>query len=273
MTGGPRNLWDPWMVELRNRLRRQGLFDVAAMLLILGTKHYYSIADAEGLRWILTPLAGIVRLLSGMDYTWVEQTGYANHAHGVVIAPACAGVNFLIICFAALFFSFLPRWHGHGGKSLWLVLSAAFAGLATLLANSLRIILSVYLYEAPIYGGRLTRTRIHQLAGMLLFVSLLVTIWLAADRLLQPGASGKRKEIRPDVPGMAGPQTSRLFLLAPFAWYALITIAVPWLNGALPRYGFAFIEHAIMVTMVCGGAFILINRVAARAKKTVDRSD
>lgn len=258
---------------LRMWMTQQGWFYIAGSLLILALKHHYSVTDAAGLRWILSPVAGLVSLLSEMDFTWMEQTGYVNHAHGVVIAPACAGVNFLIICFASLFFSFLSRWRDGWAKSCWFALSAAIACLTTLIANSLRIILSVFLYEAPIYAGWLTPGRAHQLAGMVLFISLLVVTWLAADRMISPIESTNHQPVTSAPQSKAALPVTKTFLLIPFAWYGLITIVVPWVNGAGPRFGWTFIEHSIMVMMVCGGAFLVTNRVAVRAKKKVDRSD
>ena len=254
-------------------LLEKGIFHAAGLILVLAVKQHYSTADAEALRWILTPVARIVALLTGTNFEWVSQAGFVNHSHGVVIAPACAGVNFLIICFGALFFTFVSRWRGNLGKCAWFGISAVAAFLATLIANSLRIILSICLYNAPIYSGRITPDKVHQLAGIVIFVTLLTLIWLAAKKMIQ----------RYDPMGTPPPGTrsrcigrtplSTIVLLVPFAWYGLITVIVPLLNGAAGRYGSGFAEHALMVMFVCGCGFLITAWATAQAKKKVDRPD
>jgi exosortase K len=255
------------------RLLENGIFHAAGLVLILAVKQHYSTADAEALRWILTPVARIVTLLTGTNFEWVREAGFVNHSHGVVIAPACAGVNFLIICFGALFFTFVSRWRGNLGKCAWFGISAVAAFLATLIANSLRIILSICLYDAPIYGGRITPDKVHQLAGIVIFVTLLTLIWLATKKLIvrygPMGAPSAETRSR----GMGRTPLSMMFLLVPFAWYGLITIIVPLLNGAAGRYGSGFTEHSLMVMFVCGCGFLITAWATAQGKKKVDRPD
>jgi exosortase K len=252
-------------------LLENGLFHVMGLILVLFLKEHYSTANAEGLRWILTPVAEIVSFLTGTAFQWLPGSGYVSHLRGVIIAPACAGLNFLIICFGALFFSFVSRLPSQPLKCAWFLGSAVIAFLVTLVANSLRIILSVKLYEAPIYGGWLTPGRVHQLAGIIIFISLLVLTWLIAERLLRP-ASRTAKTSDPTPKRIGGVPLSSFLLLVPFAWYVLITIIVPLVNGAAEKYGPGFAEHTIMVVLA-GGCVFLITLWATQGKKRVDRAE
>jgi hypothetical protein len=56
----------------------------------------------------------------------------------------------------------------------------------------------------------------------------------------------------------------------PFAWYALIPIFVPLLNGAARRSGCRFAEHAALVTATALFAFLAWFAIAAMFKKRVD---
>jgi len=262
-----------WAGNCLAAVRENGIYHAAGILLILAVKHHYSTAGAEALRWILTPVAGLVALLNGMDFEWLPQAGFVNHAHSIVIAPACAGVNFFIICFASLFFTFVSRLRGCREKCSWFALSATIAYLVTLAANSLRIILSVFLYDAPIYAGWLTPGRVHQLAGTVLFTSLLVLTWLVAERTVQRPGPPEQAETRPGSRRFEGIPFSAIFLLAPFAWYGLITIVVPLLNGAFRLYGLEFVEHSIMVMLVCGCVFLITAWLMKQGEKRVDRPD
>ena len=251
-------------------LRDNGLFYLLGFLAALGLKYHYSMAGAEDLCWILTPIARLVALLSGINFEWQLHTGFVSHSQGVVIAPACAGINFLIICFATIFFTFVGRLSGAWAKCSWLGVSLAAAYLVTLCANSIRIIISIYLLNAPIYGGRVTPARVHELAGTLIYVSFLVAIFLAMERMMR---RCKHSAPRGHMIATAGAGRSASVVRGvriPFAWYALITIFVPLLNGAARRNGSQFAEHSALVTVTALFAFLVWLAIAALFEKRVD---
>jgi len=254
-------------------LRDNGLFYFAGFLAALGLKYHYSTAGAEDLRWILTPVARLVTLLSGINFEWQLHSGFVSHSQGVVIAPACAGINFLIICFATIFFTFVGRLSSAWAKCSWLGVSLAAAYLVTLCANSIRIIISIYLFNAPIYGGRVTPARVHELAGTLIYVCFLVAFFLAMQRLM---LRCKRSAPLGEMIATAGPGRSASVargVQIPFAWYALITIFVPLLNGAARRNGSQFAEHSALVTVTALFAFLVWLTIAVLFKKRVDISN
>ncbi len=121
-----------YVKAVTTNLVENGIFHVVAIIAVLSLKYYYSNADAETLRWILNPVARMVTMFSGFKFEWDLHAGFVNYSHSVAMAPACAGVNFLIICFAAIFFSFVSRMKGGSAKSLWFSVCAAIAYLSRL---------------------------------------------------------------------------------------------------------------------------------------------
>jgi exosortase K len=147
---------------------------VAAACMVL-LKHHYSIASADQLRWILAPTARLVAWFTPARPVFEAGVGYVDFTHGIIIAPACAGINFMIMAFGlaaclAIRHTGLPthQW-------LWLTFAAALSFGGTLAVNTLRIIVSMSLYAAPIYGGILTVERLHRLAGVVIYFGAL---WL-----------------------------------------------------------------------------------------------
>jgi len=254
-------------------IRYNGFFYAFGLLTALGLKYYYSNAAACELEWILTPVARLVGLLSGMQFQWEPAAGFVSHSREVVIAPACAGVNFLIICFATVFFTFVARLTGTAAKCRWFVVSIAAAYQVTLCANTFRIIISIYLYGAPIYDGWVTPERVHCLAGTVVYVTFLMLTFFAVELFM-------RRCKRPGTHGPLGVRSGATdfsylhrTLPVPFAWYALVTVLVPLLNGAAGRSGSRFAEHAALVTAAGLFIFIIPASVAAILKKRVDISN
>ena len=106
-------------------LRDNVLFYAVGLLAALGLKYYYSIAGADDLGWILTPVARLAGLLGEIHFQWEPHAGFVSHSSEVIIAPACAGINFLIICFSTIYFTFVGGLRGTGVKCAWFGASLA----------------------------------------------------------------------------------------------------------------------------------------------------
>jgi len=197
-----------------------------AIALALGVKGFYSRAGADDLLWILAPSAWMARFVGGIDLAYEPGAGYISHVHRLVVGPPCAGINFLVICFLALYFSFARHF---AGKARWLMSSAAIAIGATIVANGVRIFVSAHLWNADIYGVWLTREIMHRLAGTVLYYGSLIALYLAVEAWI--GAHARH-------PGR----------VAPFFWYLGVSLGVPLVGriGVGGPPGFA--EHAAWVS-------------------------
>jgi len=198
---------------------------LCAIALALGVKVFYSRAGADDLLWVLAPSAWLARFLGGIDLAYEPGAGFISHTHRLVVGPACAGINFLVIAFLSLYFSFAPN---YSRKARWLFLSAALAVGAGIAANGLRIFVSAHLWSADIYGDWITREQMHRLAGTTIYYGSLVALYLAVE-----GWSGSRA-------GSAGRMT-------PLLCYLGVSLGIPlagrFLWGGTP----GFLEHAIWV--------------------------
>jgi exosortase K len=196
-------------------------FVALALLLALGVKAFYSRAGAAELGFILTPSCWLAAHLGGIDLVAEEGAGFISHDYRMVVGSACAGVNFFIVAFLAVFLSL--RTTGVREKAAGLFVAMAVAYVATILTNGLRIILAAHLFQLGRVGW-LTPERLHRLAGVVIYCASVVVLCRA---------------VAPE----------RRSLLIPLACYVGIAVAVPLLNGASrnPLFG----EHALVVIAAC----------------------
>jgi len=176
---------------------QNGIFLLLALFFAVGLKYHYSKAGSEDLAWILRPTAALVEQISGIPFEEEADTGFISRSHWVIIAPTCAGVNFLIIAFCMAAFSGFHHIEHKRGKILWLSAGMVSAYLLTIFVNTLRIILSIYAYDADIYSGWLTPQRMHRLEGVIIyffFLCLFYRIMKKAVVYLIQRATGKQRE-------------------------------------------------------------------------------
>lgn len=222
---------------------------VAAYLL----KLFYRQADAGDLAWIIAPTAWLTETLSDLSFTREAGFGWQDLHHQVVIAPACAGVNFLIIAFCMASFLVL-RSTPVSGTSLTAGITAAALSsyLLTITANTARIIVSTILYETVVYLPWLTPGMLHRLSGTAIFYGALCLysrIWCVAlaERLGEDGDPA----VRP------GGQSLRS---SPLLWYLAVSIGIPITNHAFTNNPELFVRHAVSVIAVTVAINLIVSR-------------
>lgn len=208
-------------------MRRPWLSWGAAIAAAYGLKLAYSRASAADLAWILVPTARAVGWLRGETLTFSPGAGWVAPDGSYRIAPACAGVNFMILALTVSVLGFAHRLRSPRARLGWWLASAAGAYAITLAVNTLRIVAAVELYRlGPVAG--LTPEAAHRLLGILLYLGALWGLYTALDRLTGGRSAGG--------------------LLVAGAYLGM-TLVVPLLTG---HPGARYAEHAMMVSLIAG---------------------
>jgi exosortase K len=228
---------------------QNGIFLFLAAFLAVALKYHYSEARSEDLAWILRPTTGLVEWISGIPFEEEAHTGFVSYARRVLIASACAGVNFFIVAFCMAAFSGLHRIQRQSLKWLWLVASLASAYGLTVLVNAVRIIVSIYSYDADIYSAWLTPQRMHRLEGVIIYFFFLCLFYRIITAVFPMIERAQRESEAERGTGDCSRQA--LAGLVPLFWYGLITLAIPLLNSALAKEGARFAEHGGTVISGC----------------------
>jgi exosortase K len=231
---------------------QQNFFQYGPWLLVLAAaaillKLHYAAADSMDLEWILAPTARMVEWLSGIAFEAELYAGYVSRSHGVIIAPACAGVNFLIIALLMAGALGIFQLKAPAARGAWLFFSFA-AGLGlTVCANALRIILSVALHEADIYSAGLTPAGVHRFMGAGLYLVSLYLYFYLLQCLLRICAGLRQGRAKDAASAQAWTETPAFHRLLPLICYLFITVGVPLVScpGAFAQR--LFLTHSGVV--------------------------
>lgn len=201
-------------------------------------KYNYSIAAAQDLQWLLAPLAFLTQTLTGMPFDINHAGEWFNDQSAVAIIKQCAGVNFMILSllvYARRYQQVVESTRRAGGAiavaGCCLILCLAMAWAATLLVNTIRIILAIQLYRHEVTLAGLGPEQIHRIAGVLIYFPAL---WMQFRMF-----SGVRREYSGIVAA---------------ALYLGLVIMVPLLTGNYRLNPLLFVENTLYV----GGVTIII---------------
>ena len=205
---------------------------------VLVLKYYYSIASAQDLQWLLAPLAFLTQSLTGLPFDMNSAGEWFNDHNAVAIIKQCAGVNFMILSlpvyarrYQQVVVSACRPDRVLAITICCLLLCLVMAWAATLLVNSIRIILAIQMYRHDVTLAGLGPEQIHRIAGVLIYFPAL---WLQF-RLF----SGMRHEYTGYIAA---------------ALYLGMVIIVPLLTGNYRLNPQLFVEN----TLYAGGVTIII---------------
>jgi exosortase K len=251
-------------------LLENGILYALGLIIAVGLKYYYSGASSDALNWILVPTSRLVEYLSGIHFQRELHTGLVSHSHRYIIAPSCAGINFLTIAFSTFFFSLAYRFKGIERKLLWLGISLGMTYLLTLGANALRVIAAIYLYKADIYGGWITPERVHRIEGTLVYFVFLLFAFITVERIVEHlvfdrSGEGKNTDIqRKSLLDMI------YVCLIPFFCYSFIALGIPLLNVAHQLNRTKYMEHSFWVISSCLTILSLLFFILFVCRKVAD---
>lgn len=235
-------------------IKQNGIYYLFGFLALFAMKYFYSRADSDALIWILSPTARWVTTLSGIDFVYEPGAGYLNDTLHILIAPACSGVQFMMIVLATLLFSFVHRMGFYRyGRMIWTLTNMVIIYPLTILVNGLRIIIAIYLppffTKYGLYGEILTPKRLHTAIGVVVYFSALLAIHRSAEIFVSHLTLQYSETSN---------LTNALHLLQPVFWYFLLVLGIPFLNRAYAKNGAAFTEYALLVSFLCGVVLLSI---------------
>lgn len=155
------------------------IYWLTIIVILLALKIFSKGADADTLRFLLLPVATIVSIICDAPFLWEPHTGYISHDLHFLIAASCSGINFMIITAGILLFSFKPNKTTYMRyQILWIPISLILSYGYTILTNSVRIVLAIYV---PFYLGNqdlipilISSDTLHTLIGTFVYFSSLL---------------------------------------------------------------------------------------------------
>ncbi len=247
-----------------------GILYASGLIIAVGLKYYYSGASSDALNWILVPTSRLVECLSGIHFERELHTGLVSHSHRYIIAPSCAGINFLTIAFSTFFFSLTYRFKDIERKLLWLGISLGMTYVLTLGANALRVIAAIYLYKADIYGGWMTPERVHRIGGTLIYFVFLLFAYITVERIVEHFVSDRSGKGKNTIIQRKSLLHMIYVCLIPFFCYSFIALGIPLLNVTHQLNRTKYMEHSFWVISSCLTILFLLFLILFVYRKVAD---
>ena len=238
-------------------MRSRKLYQLAAVIAAAALlKLFYSTANVNELRWVLAPTSFCVELVTGETFRFESYAGYMSSDHRFLIAASCAGVNFLITAFLMLGLRALLSDRSRALSWRFIPLDAALAYIVTIIVNTLRICVALWLRQLPDDIRSLSGSQLHRVEGIIIYFGFLLVLFVLTEQNGSEKAPGFQRKIG----------------FAPAVYYSM-TLIIPLLNGGYHYRG--FFEHFIFVLvlpLIMAGLLVALRTLVTRVRSVPARS-
>jgi exosortase K len=193
---------------------------------------------------MLTPTAQSVGVVTGTTFALQPGEGYFSRDHMFLIEKSCAGINFMVAALGLFVVALFRRVRSAASAARVLGISMAVSYLATVVVNTARIAIAMWLAVHRAALPTFDAADVHRLEGIIVYFGGLVLLYeLVAAR--SPRVCGRAMNGTPWI------NVVRAFrrMAVPLASYYAVTLALPLANGAAES-GAAFVDHALVVLVV-----------------------
>jgi exosortase K len=220
---------------------------IICLTIAWGLKYQYSNSNSDSLLWILEPTASLVGVTGDMRFEKVIGIGYIDHESGIIIAPSCSGVNFMIIVFCLSAYTGLKKIKTTSSQLMWVIISLAGAYIYTLIVNVFRINLSIYSIKTDFLQALFSGETVHLIEGVLVYFISLIFYNSLLSRIT-------------DTAYIINTKKPYVFIrrsILPLSLYLFFTLLVPVFNhGGLP-WNNGFSRYTFIVLITCFIVFTL----------------
>jgi exosortase K len=168
-------------VNLRNNLT----YYLAAIIVFVLLKFYFSSADNDSLIFLLKPTDFLTGLVTGSNSVYISEIGFYYEKLNIIIDKSCSGYNFWLLSFLMLFFLTIKYFNNHFHKILVIPSCLLFAGIFTIFINTSRILITL-IFQQHIKNLLPDNFHfaVHESLGVITYLSFLIIIYLIAEKLL-----------------------------------------------------------------------------------------
>ncbi len=177
------------------------IFYISCLIIVIIIKLFYRNAESSSLLFILAPVTGLVGTFTGIPFYYGPETGYLSLDGSIEIGPGCAGINFLVILFCTLVFSFIRQFRGTIKKAAIFSAFLLLSYIITIMVNTFRIVASISISKFNDAWLGLDKVFFHKITGALIYFFFLTLCYIGMSKLISLLQHQKRETFHKTIDG------------------------------------------------------------------------
>lgn len=147
-------------------------------------KNIYTFLNAEDLKIFLSAYNFIIEIVTGSSSVYINQKGYYYKSLNIIIDKSCSGYNLWLIFYLIISVLLINVFQQIKHKIAGVFISLIIAYFSTIVANSARIITSIFLQDQLLNYIKINSEILHQSLGVLNNLFFLVLFYLLTKHII-----------------------------------------------------------------------------------------
>lgn len=157
---------------------------IICLIVVVIIKLFYRNAGSSSLLFILAPVTKLVETFTGIPFYYLPEGGYLSLDGSIEISAGCAGINFLVILFCTLVFSFIGQFCGTIKKAAMFPVFLIFSYIITIIVNTFRIVSSINISKFNDAWLGLDNVLFHKITGALVYFFFLALCYIGMSKFI-----------------------------------------------------------------------------------------
>lgn len=158
---------------------------IFSMIFVMGIKIIYQYGDLKDLMFILKPVTLGVQTFLGNPFHYYEGIGFVNRNLGINIGKECSGINFLMMIFSILVFSFMNKIENKKNKLFFLFIVLFSSYMITIFANASRIVGIFLIMNRADFSDFIYERLLHQSIGILFYFTYFMIMYFIFYKMIK----------------------------------------------------------------------------------------
>ena len=155
---------------------------ISCLVIVIIIKLFYSNAGSSSLLFILAPVTKLVETFTGIPFYYMPEIGYLSLEGSIEIGSGCAGINFLVILFCTLVFSFIGQFRGTIKKAALFPIFLLLSYIITVIVNTFRIVTLINVSNLNDAWLGLDNILFHKVTGALIYFFFLTLCYIGISK-------------------------------------------------------------------------------------------
>ncbi len=155
-----------------------------AGLIFVGCKIYFPSAEINFFKLLIWPVAWTIGVVLGSPIQYVPEIGYFLYDYNILIDKSCSGYNFFLLSFMIFVITLTLKIKNKVLLISIIPISIFLSYFLTLLANTSRILISIFLPRSSVLFGWIPSQVLHESIGVFCFLCFLIIATLVLEKFL-----------------------------------------------------------------------------------------
>ena len=166
---------------------------ILPFLIFIGIKYFFTLLGNDDIVFILKPVVKIISFMKNSSYEFISGSGYYFPDFDIIVNKSCSGYTFFSLCLSLSVYQLISKADSLIRILISVVSAIIIAYFVTILANSSRILFSLYFHFNNEFFP--FSKSLHYAEGVFIYLFFLISVYIIIEIILKKRFTNDKKNV------------------------------------------------------------------------------